>query len=284
MKCDECKGDIVEINGEWSCNICGLITGSIMDSSLFKNQELVKHRDGNSTRLGSHIGKEKIKGAARLRRLAVMHSLSKEQRLMKKAEFYMNMVLSEFQLSDCAKKDIMIYDSTLRRKGVFTSKMTLEERAGALGYIILKEYGREYTLQEVSQILELSPKRLSKLAKLYARHLNKSYVFSNINVPSLLEKFCLKLNKDRAFINDCVSLYYYLDKIEPKQPNSAHLSGIVYFVETTNTKLTMSQSEIAKEFKIGLTSLKNNYKRILSILKIDNAFNLTVSDIIEGIR
>tara|TARA_R100000008_G_C3581241_1_gene168653 strand:+ start:456 stop:1310 length:855 start_codon:yes stop_codon:yes gene_type:complete len=284
MKCGECKGDIVDIDGEWSCNLCGLVTGNVMDFSLFENDELSKHKDGTSSQLGSHIGKEKIKGAARLRRLAVMHSLSKEQRLMKKAEFYMNMVLSEFQLSDCAKKDIMIYDSTLRRKGVFTTKMTLEERAGALGYIILKEYGQEYTLKEVSEILELSSKRLSKLAKLYARHLNKSYVFSNTNVSSLLEKFCLKLNKNRAFINDCVSLYYYLDKMEPKQPNSAYLSGIVYFVETTNPTITTYQSEIAGVFKVGVTSLKNNYKKILSTLKIDNTFNLTVNDIIEGIR
>jgi len=290
MKCGECKGDIVDIDGEWSCNLCGLVTGSVMDSgdigtyNLEGGWDWLRHRDGSNFKLGSRIGFEKIKGTARLRRLAVMNSLSKEQRLMKKAEFYMNMVLSEFQLSDCAKKDIMIYDSTLRRKGVFTTKMTLEERAGALGYIILKEYGQGYTLQEVSAILELSPKRLSKLAKLYARHLNKSYVFSNTNVSSLLEKFCLKLNKNRAFINDCVSLYYYLDKIEPKQPNSAYLSGIVYFVETTNPTITTYQSEIADIFKVGLTSLKYNYKKILSILNIDNAFNLTVNDIIEGIR
>jgi hypothetical protein len=81
-----------------------------------------------------------------------------------------------------------------------------------------------------------------------------------------------------------VSLYYYLDKIEPKQPNSAYLSGIVYFVETTNPTITTYQSEIADIFKVGLTSLKYNYKKILSILNIDNAFNLTVNDIIEGIR
>tara|TARA_R110002020_G_scaffold34352_3_gene104588 strand:+ start:2158 stop:3012 length:855 start_codon:yes stop_codon:yes gene_type:complete len=284
MKCGECKGDIVDINGEWSCKICGLITGSVMDFSLFENNEKVKHKDGNSSRLGSHIGKERIKGASKLRRLVVMHSLSKEQRLMKKAEFYMNMVLSEFRLSDCAKTDIMIYDSTLRRKGIFTNKMTLEERAGALGYIILKEYGYEYTLKEVSVVLELPSKRLSKLAKLYARHLNKSYVFSNTNVSSLLEKFCMKLNKDRLFINNCVNLYHYLDKIEPKQPNSAYLSGIVYFVETTNPMIVTYQSEIAKTFNVGITSVKNNYRKILSTLKLKNAFDLTIDDIIEGIR
>ena len=72
--------------------------------------------------------------------------------------------------------------------------------------------------------------------------------------------------------------------MEPKQPKSAYLSGIVYFVETTNPTITTYQSEIAGVFKVGVTSLKNNYKKILSTLKIDNTFNLTVNDIIEGIR
>tara|TARA_R100001015_G_C4630284_1_gene191800 strand:+ start:475 stop:1320 length:846 start_codon:yes stop_codon:yes gene_type:complete len=281
MKCGECKGDIVDTEGEWSCQKCGLIIGNIMDAPIFENNEIVRHKD---IELGSHIGRSKTKTASRLRRLAVMYSLSKEQRTIKRRELHMNVVLSEFQLSDSAKRDILMYDSMLRKSGVYTNKMTLEERAAALGYIILKEYGKEYTLKETSAILEISPKRLSKLAKLYARKLNKSYIFANTNVSSLFEKFCLKLNKDRAYINDCINIYYYLDKIEPKQPNSAYLSGIVYFVETTKPMVTTYQKEIAEIFGVGLTSVKNNYRRILSILEIENTFNLTVNDIIEGIR
>ena len=94
----------------------------------------------------------------------------------------------------------------------------------------------------------------------------------------------MKLNKDRLFINNCVNLYHYLDKIEPKQPNSAYLSGIVYFVETTNPMIVTYQSEIAKTFNVGITSVKNNYRKILSSLKLKNAFDLTIDDIIEGIR
>ena len=60
MKCGECKGDIVDIDGEWSCNLCGLVTGNVMDFSLFENDELSKHKDGTSSRLGSHIGQEKF--------------------------------------------------------------------------------------------------------------------------------------------------------------------------------------------------------------------------------
>ena len=143
MKCDECNGEVVEIKGELSCEECGMVSGEVYESganeweydSKLGRKQRVKHADKE---LGSKIGHERMKGAAKLRRLATIFSLSPEQRLLKKAMFFINIASSEFQLSDCAKTDMKNYYTELRKKGILTSGMVMEERAGALVYIILK--------------------------------------------------------------------------------------------------------------------------------------------------
>ena len=125
---------------------------------------------------------------------------------------------------------------------------------------------------------------MSKLSRLFARNLGKSYVFSSSNVSSLVEKFCLQLNKDRKFMSDCVNLYTYLESIESRYPTSAYLAGIVYCVETTQPHKLTTQIEIADIFNVSTWTIRENNKRILSNLQINSTFGLTISDIIEGIR
>ena len=119
---------------------------------------------------------------------------------------------------------------------------------------------------------------------MFARSLSKSYVFSNNNVTSLIEKFCLQLNKSRKFISDCVNLYSYLDNIDSRYPTSAYLAGIIYCVETTQLSKTSTQKDVANVFGIKQLAVRNNYKKILSKLNIKDTFGLTIEDIIEGIR
>ena len=153
MKCDECEADIVEIKSEWCCSQCGVICGEIFEKDEYnKKGELIRHSDGNNVGLGSVIGYERMKGASKLRRLAVVHSLSKQDRRLKKALFFCNIVASEFRLSEPAKKDMKIYYGDLSKKHIFTSAMKLEERAAAIGYLVLREHGYSYTLLEVSKV------------------------------------------------------------------------------------------------------------------------------------
>ena len=182
------------------------------------------------------------------------------------------------------KATIHLFDQALKREHVFTNPMTLEERIAAIGYIVLREYNYSYTLLEVSKKLEIPSKRVSKLSRLFARNLGKSYVFSTSNVSSLVEKFCLQLNKDRKFMSDCVNLYTYLESIESRYPTSAYLAGIIYCVETTQAHKTTTQKDIAKVFNVTTWTIRDNIKRILSKLHIKNTFGLTIDDIIEGIR
>mgnify|MGYP003625691611 FL=1 len=275
MRCEDCKTYVIKYDIEYGCPNCGLVHSPILENKLPD-----RHRDNN--KLGSIIGSGR--GSYKLRRLAVTSKLSNDDRSMKKVTFYQNIVVSEFSMSETCKITINEYYYKLKRKHVFTSKMSLEERVAAIGYIVLKEYNYSYTLKEVSKRLEILPKRVSKLSRLFARTLSKSYVFSNNNVSSLVEKFCLELSKDRKFIGDCISLYTYLDKIESRYPTSAYLAGIIYCVETTQPSKSTTQKEIGDVFNIKLLAVRNNYKKILSNLKIKSTFGLTIDDIIEGIR
>ena len=293
MKCDECKGEVVELQGELSCEDCGVINGVVFgDEYRLKfehggvgaNLIQDKNKDGNDLGLGSKIGHERMKGAAKLRRLATIFSLSPEQRLLKKAMFFINIASSEFQLSDCAKTDMKLYYTELRKKGILTSGMVMEERAGALVYIILKEHGYAYTLKEVSKILDIPSKRISKISRIFARALGKSYVFATTDVGRLLEKFCLRFTNDRTYIADGINLFTYINKIESHHPTSGYLSGIIYLVETTKLTKNYIQKDIAEAFDVSVLTLRLNYKSILSTLGISNTYGLNVSNIIEGIR
>ena len=144
-------------------------------------------------------------------------------------------------MSEACKITINDYYNSLKRKHVFNSHMSLEERIAAIGYIVLREYNYSYTLLEVAKRLEVTSKRVSKLSRLFARHLGKSHVFSMGNANALLRKFCQNLDKDISFTNDCISLYTYLDNIESRYPTSAYLAGIVYCVETTQPNKTTTQ-------------------------------------------
>ena len=275
MKCDECNVCVVRRDMNYECPECGLIHSPILENKLAD-----RHRDNN--KLGSIIGKER--GSYKLRRLAITSKLSNEERSMKKVQFYQNILISEFSMSEACKITINDYYNSLKRKHVFNSHMSLEERIAAIGYIVLREYNYSYTLKEVSKTLEIPSKKISKLSRLFARSLSKSYVFSNNNVSSLIEKFCLQLDKDREFMGDCVNLYTYLDNIESHYPTSAYLAGIVYCVETTRPHKTSTQKDVAEVFNIKQLAVRNNYKNILAKLGIKSTFGLTIEDIIEGIR
>ena len=275
MKCEECGTYIVKDNIELSCPTCGLVHGFITENSLPD-----RHRDNNN--LGSFVGKEK--GSFKMRRLIMTNSISKEERAMKKVRFYTSIVVSEFSLSNSTRETINVYYKRLKKERIFTSRMGIEERVAALGYLTLREYNYNYTLLEVSNKLEIPSKKISKLARLFARKLGKSFIFSTTNVFSLLEKFCLKLNKNREFINECVNLFTYLEKIETHYPTSSYLAGIVHVVETTQPHKITTQKEIAEIFSITPWTIRENTKRILSKLQIKSTFGLTINDIIEDIR
>ena len=275
MRCDECNVDGVRNDMHYECPECGLIHSPILENKLAD-----RHRDNN--KLGSVIGKEK--GSYKLRRLALTSKMSSEDRSMKKVQFYQSILVSEFSMCETCRITINDYYIKLKGKHVFTSNMSLEERIAAIGYIVLKEYNYSYTLLEVSKILEIPSKKISKLSRLFARSLSKSYVFSNNNVTSLIEKFCLQLNKSRKFISDCVNLYSYLDNIDSRYPTSAYLAGIIYCVETTQLSKSSTQKDVANVFGIKQLAVRNNYKKILSKLNIKDTFGLTIEDIIEGIR
>tara|TARA_R110002020_G_scaffold153171_22_gene332488 strand:- start:5708 stop:6556 length:849 start_codon:yes stop_codon:yes gene_type:complete len=282
MKCVECGASCIEVRGELSCVSCGLVGERVFEpTDRFDSKELVRHKD---TILGSVIGTDNIKGWAKLRRLAVTSGLTKQQNYQRDINFHISVTASEFNLSESAKSDMRIYYDRLRKEHIFTTRMRYEERMAAIGYMVLKEHGYSYTLKEVSKILEIPSKTISRLSRLYARNLGKSHVFSSTNYNSLLEKFCSKLGKDRSFINDCINLYSYLDKIDSNYPSSSHLSGIVYFVETTKPVRVSTQKQIASEFGISVMSVKNHYNKILNLLAIKNTNGLTVDNIVEGIR
>lgn len=276
MRCEECKAEISLIFEELICSECGLVHGSVLDSQdmIFDSDGLARYSDmkvAGTANLGS---KNWSKGRVNY----------VDNRPLQNGLFYCNMFSAEFSFSQAAKETLRGYYTKLKKEHIFTGRMRLEERAVALGYIVLKEFGYSYTLKEISKIFDISTKRISKLARLFARKLKLSYVFSNTNPSPLLEKFCLRLEKSREFLTNTILLYEYVNNISPQHPTSSFLSGIIYCVETTQLSKSSTQKNVAEVCDVGIFAVKQNYKLVLSILEIDSTFGLTINDIISGIR
>ena len=288
MKCRECNGKIVDIDGELSCENCGIVHSISLEPprpQTIKNQnshEFLNHENDNAYGLGSIIGPENFKGASRLRRLASRQS--GEDRKMKKAMFFINIVKSEFGLKNSAKLDMRNYYSTLSSKGIFTSKMSYEERAASIGYITIKEYGYGYTLKEMCKILDVPMKRVGRNARLYARHLGKSHVFAMANPEGMIEKYCSRITENRKFMNDILNMYHYLDNIVSSHPSTHYLAGITYFVEGLKMQKEHTRKQIAEAFETNPRRITEVIKRIKNMLNINDTFGLTVEDILEGVR
>lgn len=288
MKCKECKGRVVDIDGELSCEECGIVHSISLESpkpQTTKNRnshEFLDHENDNAYGLGSVVGPENFKGASRLRRLASRQN--GEDRKMKKAMFFINIVKSEFGLSNSAKQDMRNYYSTLSTKGVFTSRMSYEERAASIGYITIKEYGYGYTLKEICTILDVTMKKVGRCARLYARHLGKSHVFAMSNPQGMIEKYCIKFTDDRKFMNDILNMYHYLDSIISSHPSTQYLAGITYFVEKLKPSKEYTKIQIAEAFETNPRRITEVVKRIKDMLNIKDTFGSTVENIMEGIR
>ena len=274
MKCNDCLVETINDDKEYYCPDCGLVFGQMFDDSRFENDVLVKHKD---KKIGSVT-------TGRMRKLARTYGYTPQERATNTGLFYCNIVASELSMGPEAKEILLGYYVKLRNTAKFSTKMKLEDRAAALAYIVIREFNIAYTLQEISAILEIPSKRLSKLARGFARHLNLSHVFSNINVVSLLEKNCRKLGKSGKYIGETISIFQYLQSIEFVQPTTSYLAGIIYLVETTQGSKTITQKNIAETLGITHLTVRLQYKKILIKLNLPNTFGLSIDDIVAGIR
>ena len=266
MKCNECENDIRKLEDRWECSFCGLIIEENLieeSPSRFENQVLVRHRDKT---LGSVIGSGK--GGNRLKRIA--RNFSPQERSTIDGYFYCNIVANEFGMTENAKDAIKQYYSLLQNKNVFTTRMPLELRAAAIGYIVLKEFGYAYTLREVRKKLEFPKHKISRLARRFAMTLGKGHIFQHDNPYPLIEKFALKLNKSRDFMNEVHGLYVHVNKVEHYGPTSPHLAAMFYVVELNQPHPILRQTQIAETFGVIPLTIRKNVKHMKRILMTDD--------------
>lgn len=262
MKCNECENDIRKLEDRWECSFCGLI----IEENLIEENPYIENRTTKDKTLGSVVGFGK--GGNRLRRIA--RNFSPQERSTIDGHFYCNIVANEFSMTETAKDTVKQYYSLLKNKHIFTSRMPLELRAAALGYIVLREFGYAYTLREVGKTLEISKRKISRLARRFAMTLGKGHIFQHENPYPLIEKFALKLNKSRDFMNDVHRLYEHVNRIEYYGPTSPHLAAMFYVVEISQPHPILRQTQIAEVFDVIPLTIRKNVKHMKEILMTDD--------------
>jgi transcription initiation factor TFIIIB Brf1 subunit/transcription initiation factor TFIIB len=266
MKCNECENNILQKEDRWECSFCGLIIEENLlekNPDRFENNKLVRHKDKI---LGSVVGFGHR--GNRLRRIA--RNASPQERSTIDGYYYCNMVANEFNMTESAKDTVKQYYSTLKNKHIFTSRMPLELRAAAIGYIVLREFGYAYTLREVRERLEIPKRKISRLSRRFARTLGKGHIFQHENPYPLIEKFALRLGKSRDFMNDVHKLYEHVNKVEFYGPTSPHLSAMFYVVEMNQPHPILRQTQIAEMFGVIPLTIRKNVKHMKVILMTDD--------------
>ena len=262
MKCNECENSVLEVEDRWECSFCGLI----FEENLIEENPYIENRTTKDKTLGSVIGSGK--GGNRLKRIA--RNFSPQERATIDGHFYCNIVANEFNMTELAKDTMKQYYSTLKNKHVFTTRMPLELRAAAIGYIVLREFGYAYTLREVKKTLEIPKHKISRLSRRFARELGKGHVFQHENAYPLIEKFALNLNKTRDFMNEVNDLFVHMNKFGFYGPTSPHLAAMFYVVELNQPHPILKQTQIAETFGVTPLTIRKNVKYMKGVLMTDD--------------
>lgn len=279
-KCTECRVYAELSDYEWLCPTCGIIIEEdlFVGSTFDRNGEKVRHRDRT---LGSFIGNGN--GVSRLKRTE-RSTDSPHEKAIQNGLFYCNMVCSEFDLSPEARSEIQYQYARLKNKSFFTTRMKVEIRAAAVAYIVMRQFSYNYTLREIASRLEIPRKDISKIARQLAREFNMGYIFTQNNLYSMIEKFALKLDKPRDFMDDVLKVHEYMLGVEYAPPTLFHIGAMFYLVDKIRTDSNLTQRKIADAMDISPQSIGKQYRYLKRELNIEEIIGITIEEIIEGIR
>ena len=293
LDCGSKKFDLDDRLGEFVCNACGLvaISGMIEETTPDYRQEGELGRTADRGKLGSFVGKEKGRGFGKLRRTE-RYSQSSHERTLNEGIKYCNMVLSDLTegtFSAGLKETIGIY-----YKKVITAHLlrgySYEIRAASIVFFTLKEYGYSLTIQECAKKIGVLEKPLFKCARIVARFFEKPHLLAHRNVSGEIEKYCQEIKRnDQAFVSDARKIGIYLEQVYNNNnwPITKTFFAVVIYITTSIRRMGVVQHRITDATDITEVSLRNNMKKVLTILGIPNRHLLqviTVEQFVSGVR
>jgi transcription initiation factor TFIIB len=302
-ECWECKSNSIIFDdnlGETICDDCGLVLmqnaleETIGLTSLDEKTSDYMGRTNSSFNLGSMISIKDLNS----KQARVLYNTQRwnqtESPSQKKMMKLCNMALSNYNVRYEIKERVPRYYKTLQTKHALRG-VSIEVRAAALTYYILKEISIATTIKRHSNYTRVTEKEISKNARIVATFLGKPWVFSQININGLVDNVgqnlfvsSLILTQDAEYLGDVKRLAHQANEIldmHCERLTIAYLSACFYLVSIFNRK-HYSQVQIALACGTTEVSLRSNLNKLLAIYGIEKETlpYLTLNDFIGGIR
>ena len=305
-KCSECDSRklITDDNrGELYCYDCGMV----LAEDLFEDTSSAKERPGDpesvriyepnkvSFDLGSQVGSTKVDGTLDRSRLGYMlrrqnkRQLGSSKRTMQKGMIVCRMLAADLG-APLSLKDQICWNYKRMAKDDKLRGQSLEVRAAAIAYFTYKENGVLRTIEEISECNGAHPRQVAKLARKVATYFKKPWVLSQKNLAQEIEKYCSELGMSRESINTALQISVPIELMGEgtfMMMNAGFTAAIIYIAIRLRPNLSYrTQREISSACRITEVTLRNNYKNILTNMRMDKKkFEqglYTAEDIVSG--
>jgi len=254
MKCIECGSNEKSFDerlGEMTCSECGLvlITGMFEETVSMVSQKGDFVHSGDNGKLGSAQLK------SRLSTMSMNYAIKTKVSPIDKGVVFCNMLLSNFSPTPYLKQRAERIYSDVYKTGKFHNN-TLEERACAVIYYLLRENGTPVSYHDVCKVeFQSNQKKVKNLAKKIMKHYGNSVLRKPISHEYMIEKITSSLTDDKVFYSQVKAVH---DFYEPIIESSYYNRPPTYYVALC---WIASNCNLRKDISCSLISRKSGYSR-----------------------
>tara|TARA_R100000734_G_C3301537_1_gene92138 strand:- start:60 stop:941 length:882 start_codon:yes stop_codon:yes gene_type:complete len=276
MRCEECgsrENSFDERMGERICDDCGLVlVTEVFEETVSRNIAPSEFRSSDHAKLGSKRNFSKV---GRTIVSSLSQTDSRERRL-ENGYRTMRMVISSLELPfDIVERTEEVYRQTLAA-GILSGR-SLEVRATAIVYFVLKENRTPFTYEEVCAEFGVNRSLVKKLIRKIQKHYGNSVILQDDSDFQMQRAANLAYN-NAQFVGACMQTKLFFDDLLEQNGLPKHKTYYATIVYLTSYQMglfrTLSANKIAKKLKISANGIRNNGRRLLALTSVKSVNDL----------
>jgi len=256
MSCSECGGLETAYNervGETECVGCGLI----LVTELFEETVSAYDADGNQLRSADWLGL----GSKPLYR---NRKLDKGNTNLQTGINMSKMLLGSFVTTKALRSRVEVVYIKAFRKHLF-SQYSLEDRATALVYYLLRENSIPYTMKEIAKEYNSNV----KVAYVIVKRLSNAFGRTGVtDTRAFAEKYATQLDIGIDYVGACGLVADYFDRVvsERDENLTSSTSAAVCWIVAKSQYKQLTQKQISEVSNMSLNIIYKETKRLLGFI------------------
>mgnify|MGYP003124729865 FL=1 len=264
MKCIECGSLVFNFDeriGETACSECGLISITEPFETSYTHDfenNWIRSRD-------THVGTES-RPRHILRGLATC-----------------NMVLSSVVGNSMLKDRIEEYYISLARKGVFRHT-TIENRATALVYYVLKENRTPISLKKICAEFSCRVKSVNKIIRKIVLQFGNKEFYSDEDPRYMIKMISSQVTSDISYISRCLETAEFFEMVLKENTfnkTASYYPSICWITSNLFVHTEITQSLISEKTNVNRSNIRETTKKILSLIGRKNVTEIRGKEISE---